>query len=150
MLRLRMGDQRFFSMLGEIIKRYGRGEISTENFRSLASEFLPPRSDDPKLETFFDQWVYGTGIPSLKMTYTVKAKGARWTLEGTLTQSDVPGEFEALAPVEIQLARGRDATQPRTITKWVRASDEPVTFTVDLPQAPSKVTLDPHNGVLRR
>jgi hypothetical protein len=150
MLRLRMGDERFFSMLAEMIKRYGRGEITTENFRGLASEFLPPRSDDPKLETFFDQWVYRTGIPSLKLTYTVKAKGPRWTLDGTLTQSDVPKDFEALAPVEIQLPRGRDATQPRLITKWVRASDEPVTFTVDLPQAPVKVTLDPHNGVLRR
>jgi aminopeptidase N len=150
MLRLRMGDQRFFSMLGEIIKRYGRGEITTENFRALASEFLPPRSDDPKLENFFDQWVYGTGIPSLKLSYAVKAKGARWMVDGTLTQSDVPADFEALAPVEIQLPRGRDGTLPRPIVRWVRASDEPVTFTVDLPQAPAKVTLDPHNGVLRR
>jgi hypothetical protein len=150
MLRLRMGDERFFSMLGEIIKRYGRSEITNENFRALASEFLPPRSDDPKLETFFDQWVYGTGIPSLKLAYTVKAKGARWTVGGTLTQSDVPADFEALAPVEIQLPRGRDGTLPKPIVKWVRASDEPVMFTVDLPQAPTKVTLDPRNGILRR
>jgi hypothetical protein len=150
MLRLRMGDERFFSMLAELLKRYGRAEITTEDFRALASEFLPPRSDDPKLVTFFDQWVYGTGIPSLKLTYTVKAKGARWALEGTLSQSEVPADFEALAPVEIQLPRGRDGSQPRSITKWVRASDEPVKFTVDLPQQPLKVTLDPHNGMLRR
>jgi Peptidase family M1 domain len=150
MLRLRMGDERFFSMLGEIIKRYARVEISTENFRALASEFLPPRSDDPKLETFFDQWVYGTGIPALKLSYTVKAKGARWALEGTLTQSDVPADFEALAPVEIQLPRGRDGVLPRPITRWVHCSDEPTAFTVDLPQVPTKVTLDPHNGVLKR
>jgi len=150
MLRLRMGDERFFSMLAEIIKRYDRGEISTENFRALASEFLPPRSDDPKLETFFDQWVYGTGIPSLKLSYTVKAKAARWVLEGTVTQSEVPADFEALAPVEIQLPRGRGWTPSRPITRWVHSSDEPETFTVDLPRPPLKVTLDPHNAVLRR
>jgi len=150
MLRRRMGDERFFSMLAEIIKRYGRGEISTENFRALAAEFLPPRSDDPKLETFFDQWVYGTGIPALKLSYAVKAKAGRWVLEGTVTQSDVSKDFEAMAPVEIQLPRGRDGAQPRPITKWVHASDEPEAFTVDLPQAPLKVTLDPHNAVLRR
>jgi hypothetical protein len=144
MLRRRMGDERFLSMLAEIMKRYGHSEISTEQFRMLAAEFLPPKSDDPQLETFFDQWVYGTGIPSLKLAYTLKGKAGAWRLAGTLTEADVPDDFEALAPVEIQLPRGQ------TITRWVRASDEPTAFEVKLAQAPLKVVLDPHNAVLRR
>jgi hypothetical protein len=144
MLRQRMGDERFFSLLAEIIKRYGRSEISTEQFRSLAAEFLPPRSEDPKLEAFFDQWVYSSGIPTLKLTYSFKGKAPALKLVGTLTQSDVVEDFSVLTPVEIQLARGR------TITEWVRSSSEPVTFTVNLAQPPLKVTLDPHYAVLRR
>ncbi len=66
MLRRRMGDDRFLAMLAEMLKRYERSEITTEQFRLLAAEFMPPKSDDPKLESFFDQWVYGTGIPTLK------------------------------------------------------------------------------------
>ena len=31
--------------------RYDRKDITTEEFRLLASEYLPPKSDDPKLET---------------------------------------------------------------------------------------------------
>jgi Peptidase family M1 domain len=144
MLRLRMGDERFLSMLAAILQRYGHGEITTEEFRDLAAGFMPPSSDDPKLETFFDQWVYSTGIPTLKLTYTLQRKAPAWNLVGTITQSDVAADFEALTPVEIQLPGGR------VITHWVRASSDPVQFTVALPQPPLKVTLDPHYAVLRR
>lgn len=144
MLRQRMGDERFFSMLAEMLKRYDRKPISTEAFRGMAAEFLPPKSEDPKLETFFDQWVYGTGIPTLKLTYSIKGKAPALKLTGTVTQSDVDDDFSALVPVEIQVARGR------SITQWVASANTPVTFTVPLKQAPLKVTLDPHHGLLRR
>jgi hypothetical protein len=144
MLRRRMGDERFFSMLGEMMTRYGGKEISTEDFRELAAKFLPPKSDDPKLEVFFAQWVYGTGIPSLKLAWSIKGRAPSLRLAGTLTQSDVGEDFSALAPVEIQVARGR------TITQWVRSATDPVTFTVALTQPPLKVALDPHYAILRR
>ena len=144
MLRQRMGEERFLSMLAELIKRYGRREITTEEFRMLAAEFLPPKSDDPSLELFFDQWVYGTGIPTLKLNYAIRGKAPAWKVVGTLTQSDVPEDFSALTPVEIQVAHGR------SITKWVRSGSEPAMFTVNLRQQPVKVTLDPHHGILRR
>ncbi len=144
MLRARMGDERFLAMLGGIIQRYDHRTLSTEEFRQLAASYLPPKSDDPMLEGFFDQWVYGTGIPSLKLAYTVKGKAPALKLVGTVTQSDVDGDFAALVPVEIQLARGR------TITHWVRAGNDPVTFTVPLSQPTAKVTLDPKRSVLRR
>ncbi len=144
MLRRRMGDENFFAMLADLAKRFDRKEISTEAFRLHAAQYLPPKSDDPKLEAFFDQWVYGTGIPSLGLTYSLKGKRAALRLVGTLTQSDVDDEFSALTPIEIQVARGR------TITHWVRSSNTPITFTVPLKQAPLKVQLDPHHAVLRR
>ncbi|HLK50111.1 MAG TPA: M1 family aminopeptidase [Bryobacteraceae bacterium] len=144
MLRQWMGNDRFSSMLTEVVRRYSRRQLSTEDFRELASQFLPPNSDDPKLETFFDQWVYGTGIPALKLTYSVKGKAPALRLMGTLTQSDVGDDFSVLAPVEIQTGRGQ------TITRWVRTSNEPASFSMNLKQLPSKVTLDPHFAVLRR
>ena len=144
MLRRRMGDERFFSMLAEMLKRYDRKEISTEAFREHAAQFLPPKSADPGLESFFEQWVYGTGIPTLKLSYTLKGKAPAVKLVGTLTQSQAGDDFSVLTPVEIQVARGR------TITHWVRSANEPVTFTVPLQQAPLKVSLDPRHAVLRR
>jgi hypothetical protein len=144
MLRGRMGDERFTSLLAELAKRYDRKEISTEEFRILASTFLPPKSDDPKLETFFGQWVYGTGIPTVKMTYSVKGIAPNVKVVGTVTQSDVDEDFTALVPVEIQVARGKSVVQ------WVRTSDTPATFTVALKAPPLKVVLDPHHALLRK
>jgi hypothetical protein len=144
MLRRRMGDEKFSALLAEITKRYDRKEITTEAFRLLAAQYLPPKSDDPKLEAFFDQWVYGTGIPSLALNYSVKGKAPALRLVGTLTQSDVDEDFSVLTPIEIQVSRGR------SITEWVRSGNKPVTFTVPLRQAPLKVQLDPRHAVLRR
>jgi hypothetical protein len=145
MLRRRMGDERFFAMLAELLKRFDHRELTTEQFRETAALFLPPKSGDPQLESFFDQWVDGTGIPTLKLTYVLKGKAPALRLVGTLTQSDVEDEeFSALVPVEIQIARGR------TITQWVPSGNTPATFTVALAQPPLKVTLDPHYAVLRR
>ena len=81
MLRRRMGDDRFLAMLADLRKEYQRKPLSTEDFRLLAARFLPPQSADPQLENFFDQWVYGTGIPALKLSYTVKGKGTRYKAE---------------------------------------------------------------------
>lgn len=144
MLRRRMDDERFFAFLAELVRRFGHRLLATEDFRELAAQYLPPKSDDPKLEAFFDQWVYGSGIPSLKLTYTLKGRAPAVKLVGTLTQSEVGEDFSVLTPVEIQTGRGQN------IMRWVRSSNEPQTFTVDLKQAPVKVTLDPHFAVLRR
>jgi aminopeptidase N len=144
MLRQRMGEERFVSMLAEIIKRYDHKELSTEAFRDVAAKFLPPKSDDPKLETFFEQWVYGTGIPNLKLAWSLKGKTPAVRLVGTLTQSEVDEDFTALVPVEIQVARGRNVIQ------WVRSANTPVTFSMALKASPLKVALDPHHAVLRR
>jgi hypothetical protein len=144
MLRARMGDQRFLALLVEISKRYDRKDITTEEFRLLAAEYLPPKSDDPKLETFFEQWVYGTGIPTIKLTWTVKGAVPNVRLVGTVTQSGVDQDFTAAVPVEIAIAKGH------TVTQWVRTAEVPVTFTVALKAAPLKVTLDPHYALLRK
>jgi hypothetical protein len=144
MLRRRIGDERFVALLGELLKRYDHKSLSTDAFRELAASYLPPKSDDAKLEGFFDQWVYGTGIPSLKLDYQVKGKAPALKLVGTVTQADVDDDFATLVPVEIQMARGR------TITQWVRAGSAPASFTVALSQMPTKVTLDPKRSVLRR
>ena len=144
MLRGRMGDQKFLALLAEISKRYDRKDITTEEFRLLAAEYLPPKSDDPKLESFFEQWVYGTGIPTIKLTWSVKGVAPNVRLTGTVTQSGVDEDFSAAVPVEVTVAKGR------TVTQWVRSAEVPTTFTMALKAAPLKVALDPHYALLRK
>jgi hypothetical protein len=143
MLRRRMGDAQFMKMLAELRRRYEWKTLDTEQFQLLCAEFLPPQSPDPKLENFFDQWVYGTGIPSLKLSYSVKGKPGAWKLAGIVAQSDVPDDFSVTVPVEIQTGRGK-------VIRQLRTGSEPVPFSIPVVAANAKAVLDPGSSVLRR
>jgi aminopeptidase N len=125
-------------------KRYQRRSLSNDQFRQFVAGWLPPKSPDPQLESFFDQWVYTTGIPKLKLHYSTRGAAPSVRVSGTITQTDVDDDFTAYVPVEIEIAGGKP------IIQWVRTSSEPASFTVVLSQAPGKVLLDPGNSVLRR
>jgi hypothetical protein len=140
MLRRRMGDANFLKMLAELRRRYEWKTITTDEFRQLCAEFLPPGSPDPKLIGFFDQWVYDTGMPALKLSYSVV--GGKLT--GTVTQTEAPDDFTVTIPVEIRTGAGKP------IVKMVRTSASAVKFTVEVPGAGAKATLDPGYSILRR
>lgn len=139
MLRLRMGDERFFKMLNELCRRYQYKTVSTGAFRDLAEEFMP--GGRGSLEGFFESWIHGTGIPALKVSSSVKGKAPVLRLTATITQSGVDEDFSAEVPVEVQVP----GSAP--VVKWVRTSSEPVSFTMALKRAPSKVQI-PAAGVL--
>jgi hypothetical protein len=143
MLRRRMGDAQFTKMLAELRRRYEWKTIDTEQFRLLCAEFLQPQSSDSKLESFFDRWVYGTGIPTLKLTYSVNGKPGAWKLTGKVTQTDVPDDFSVTIPVEIQTGRG-------TVVREVQTGSDAATFVVPVASATAKAALDPGASVLRR
>lgn len=143
MLRRRMGDTQFMKMLAELRRRYEYKTLDTEQFRLLCAEFLPKNSPDPKLENFFDQWIYGTGIPALKINYSVKGKPGALKLTGAVTQSEVSGDFSATVPIEIQTGKGK-------VVQQVRTGPEPVSFSIPVSLQNAKAVLDPGLSVLRR
>jgi aminopeptidase N len=142
MLRRRLGDERFSRALGELARRHRFKTVSTDTFKALMEEHLPPNAPERNLQSFFDQWVYGTGIPSLKMSYTVRGKAPALRLTGTVVQAGVTDDFSVLVPIEIQIARSKSVTQ------WVRTNTGSTSFEVRLRQKPLKVTLNPGNAVL--
>jgi hypothetical protein len=143
MLRRRLGDDAFLAMLRELRNRFEYRHISTLEFREFAAAYQPKDVPDPKLESFFENWVYATGLPVLSMRTAVKGKAPAVQLTVTVTQSGVGEDFTADVPVEIRPPGGA-----RPIVRWVRTSSEPAVFTVTLRAAPSKVELAPGDSVL--
>ena len=139
MLRRQLGDEVFLRMLSALRKEYEDKSISTEEFRLFCARFLPPHSPDQKLESFFDQWVYGTGVPALKLTSSLKPR----LVTGTLTQSETDEDFAAAVPIEIQMGKGR------SVTRMVIAGSEPVSFNLPVPAQPTKVSID-YRSILHR
>jgi hypothetical protein len=135
MLRVRLGDDRFREFLAALCREYRFQTLSTDQFRRMAAKYLPPDSMDPTLETFFDAWVYGTGIPIFRLKYAIH--GTR--VIGTVEQTGVPDDFSALAPVEIR-------TGPqKAVLEWVETGSDPSQFSRLLTEKPLAVALQPQN-----
>jgi hypothetical protein len=75
----------------QLLRQYAGRPLSNEEFRQVASSFVPAGEPDPSLTNFFDTWVYGTGIPTLALR-----NGGRST---TLQVSGVEDDFMAEIPL---------------------------------------------------
>lgn len=144
MLRRRLGDERFLAMLGQLRRRYQQRAITTDQFRRLAAEFVPPGWHDPQLENFFEQWVYSTGIPALKLEHKIEGRPPAIIVRGRVIQSGVGEDFATEVPIEIQFAKSKP------LRRWVRTGAEPEPFVIKLRERPTRVLLDPDQAVLRR
>ncbi|MBM3727914.1 MAG: M1 family metallopeptidase [Acidobacteria bacterium] len=144
MLRRQLGDERFLALLADLTKRYRFAPLSTAAFQSAASEQMPATAPDRKLEAFFENWVYGTGVPALKVAHTVRGTAPRVRVTVTVTQTGVGDDFSVDVPVEIQIPRSRP------VTRWVRTSNEPATIQLTAAAAPTRVVVDPGNSILKR
>lgn len=130
MLRQQMGDERFLAFLRAACERYKATPLGTEQFRALAREFMPESAPEKSLENFFENWVYGTGIPALKLSYAVHGT----KLNGTLTQEDVDSDFTAWVPISIQ-------DGPNTRITWVQTASDPSTFSETVKHPSSRAQL---------
>ena len=127
MLRRLLGDEKFIALLREVSTNHH--SISTEEFRNLARQYAP-KSPDPDLKIFFDNWVYGTGVPAVKLSYAWRdAK-----LSGSIVQRDVDEDFSAYVPVEVQ-------TAGKSNVYWLPSGSDPVAFSIPLKSPPTKVSL---------
>jgi hypothetical protein len=127
MLRRRLGDEKFLALLREVASHHH--SISTEEFRDLASQYAP-KSPDPGLKIFFDNWVYGTGVPAVKLSYSWGGT----KLSGSLAQRDVDDDFSAYVPVEVQ-------TGSKSQVYWLATGSDPVAFSIPGKSRPTKVGL---------
>ncbi len=101
MLRTRMGDTAFHTFQLRLLKDFARRPISNDDLRQEAARFVPPNEPDRQLTSFFDTWVYDTGIPMLALK------------SGNLMMSGVPDGFL----LEVPLSCPSNAPAPA----WLRA-----------------------------
>jgi hypothetical protein len=100
------GDERFKAMMQDFVKTYFNKDISTEDLKRAVEKHMTKDMDvdgNRKMDWFFDEWVYGTEMPSYKFNYQIGADGA---LSGTITQSGVSDRFVMRVPVYIDFGKG--------------------------------------------
>ncbi|MDA0205534.1 MAG: M1 family aminopeptidase [Acidobacteria bacterium] len=137
MIRAAIGPASFAKLLSALPKDFADRDISTDGFREAAAAYLPAGSPDPAFKEFFDQWVYGIGMPRLKVRWSQQ----RGRVSGVIEQEGVPDYFSV--PVTLELR-----TAGEVIRKELRTDGPETEFSFAIPQKVEQVRLDPDRTVL--
>ncbi len=70
MLQQRLGPENFAQMQARLLREFSTHPIRNDDFRKVASDFIPAGQPDKTLSLFFDTWVYGTGIPKMSIEHS--------------------------------------------------------------------------------
>jgi hypothetical protein len=152
MLRMMMADPtkpdpdlRFEAMMHDFCKTFDNKAASTEDFKVIAEKYMTAGMDlehNHKLNWFFNQYVYGTGIPHYDFHYDVKSANGQWTLTGSLTRSGVADTWMDMVPVFVE----RDGKLTRL--GLINATGPNTPINVNLPFNPGKVQINVNEELL--
>jgi Peptidase family M1 domain len=152
MLRMMMADptkpdpdQRFELMMHDFCKTFDNKAASTEDFKAIAEQYMTAGMDlehNHKLNWFFNQYVYGTGIPHYDFHYEVQSANGQWTLTGKLTRSGVADTWMDMVPMFVE----RNGKQVRL--GLINATGPDTPFSVNLPFNPGKVQVNVNEELL--
>ncbi|HEY8188425.1 MAG TPA: carboxypeptidase regulatory-like domain-containing protein [Pyrinomonadaceae bacterium] len=139
----RTGDARFQEMMKDFVRTNFNRDVSTEDFKKAVEKHITPELDvagNGRMDWFFNEWVYGTEIPSYRLDYQISSDG---TLKGQITQSGVSKDFIMVVPVYVDFGKG-----------WVKLGsarvlgNSSVPLNVKLPTAPKRAAIAALNDVL--
>ena len=129
------GVTAFGDLMEEIATQYRGKSISTYDFKTLAEKHA-----GKPLDWFFDDWVFGTGIPAYTITYKIDPGQGGFVVSGSIVQSGVPATFEMPVPVYA------DDALLGTVNVSVDAGE----FRFVTRGRPQQIRLDPKGTILTR
>jgi len=136
------GDSRFLDMLRGFAEGHAGGVVSTADFEeAVSAAFGEP------MGWFFDQWVYGTEVPTYRPDLEVVATGdpaMPFALRGTVRQEEVRDGFRMPVPIAVELDGGRVETHV------VLVDTDEVAVDIPLATRPVRVEFNAGNAVLAR
>jgi aminopeptidase N len=139
-------DARFEEMMHDFCSAFDNKAASTEDFKAIAEKHMTPGMDldrNHKLDWFFNQYVYGTGIPHYEFHADVGDAGnGKWKLTGTLKRTGVPDSWMDLVPLFVQ--HNGQSIQLGFIT----AAKPEMQFTTTLSFNPGKVQININEELL--
>ena len=132
-------DELFFTVLRDFVATHRGQAVSTEDFQAVLSEHAP--SD---WSWFFDQWVYGTEIPTFSYDWRTEKLGGGWKLVLDVEMRDVPDGWRVPVPVRADFGGGESGEL------LVMVDSPRKTFELVLPARPKEVVFNPDFAVLAK
>ncbi|MFQ5722930.1 MAG: M1 family metallopeptidase [Terriglobia bacterium] len=148
--RSQQPDARFIAMMTDFTQTYYNRAASTQDFQHIAEKHMTPTMNldgNGRLDWFFNQWVYSTGIPHYEVSYSITPiklengqDGVR--LQGSIRQSRVPPNFKM--PVPFYAHQGEKWMR----LGWLNVVGPETPFDIELPFQIDKLTIDEWEDIL--
>ena len=141
MLRHVVGDETFFASLAAFRGTFENTTASTEDFQGIVEEVW-----GQDLEWFFDQWIYGIGIPSYRWWWSATEEDEFGNSQVSIHVDQVQGSALPTFKMPIDL-RFSDGSQEANMVIWdsLRAQD----FSLTLNFVPTTLTFDENEWILK-
>lgn len=139
-------DARFIAMMKDFVQTHYNKDVSTEDFKQIVAKHVTPELDvykDGSVDWFFDQWVYGTEMPSYRLEYSIGEKDGKAVLSGKVTQSGVSDTFVMRVPFYVDFGKG-----PTRLGFFTLVGNSSQPFSVPLPARPKTAAVNALNDVL--
>ncbi len=111
------GDENFKVTMQDFVKTYSGKAATTEDFKAMVEKHMTSEMDlesNHRLDWFFNEYVYGTALPSYKIDYSFDKDANGDVVFGLkVTQSGVDDKFRMIVPIYLELADGRVANLGR-------------------------------------
>jgi aminopeptidase N len=104
------GDNLFRETMQDFTHTYANRAATTEDFKAILEKHMTAQMDldhNHRLDWFFNQYVYGTALPSYSFDYSFHDQNGTPVLKIKLTQANVDDSFKMLVPIYLELADGR-------------------------------------------
>jgi hypothetical protein len=130
----------------DFTRTYSNQAASTEDFKAIAEKHMTPPMDldgNHRMDWFFNQYVYGTGIPEYRFVYQVQDAGeGKWKVSGKVQQSNVPATWKNLLPIYAHVS-GKSVH-----LGFISVSGAETPFSAVLPFKPEKLSLNENEDIL--
>ena len=131
-------DDLFFKILRDFVHDYDDKLATTADFQRIVERDAPGDWD-----WFFDQWVYGAEIPTIRWSYSAApSEGGKYKLNLTIKRSDTAPDFLVIAPVRVEFDGDKSATF------FVSTKQDEITITREMPLSPRNVVFAPDHSLL--
>jgi hypothetical protein len=139
MLRRRIGDERFRTLLALLYRDFRGKRASWADVRRVAE-----RAAGSDLDGFFDQWLERPGAPTFDTRVSVTMQDGRYVVKGILSQTQrVDGLYRLDVPLVVETDQG-------FTTHSVVLPDEWEAFEIITKDRPLTLYVDPYFDLFRR
>jgi hypothetical protein len=139
-------DRDFIATMHDLFHTLAAQGVTTEQFKAIVERHMKPSMDlegNGRMDWFFDEWVYGTELPSYRLEYTIEREAGKTVLAGGLTQNGVSARFRMRVPIY-----GVFGAKRLLIGSIAIAGNDTRRFRVPLAAVPTRVLLNADYEVL--